>query len=191
MEREMSLPSKEHLGKLPPRAIVAYAARCARRVEPVYAAAMSHREGLITAVGHAVLQAERFASGEANVLEDDLTAAADAADRAAHMADATDATARAAHAAARAAHAAVSAAQDAPRAAHAAAFAASFAAFAAAGVADAAGFIRAANHDFQRLTDLARSGENVAISLAEDGPLGPLWPTGSPRPQSSRGSEPG
>ena len=136
---------------------------------------MRHRQGLVDAVRGAILQAERFASNEANVSEDDLAAAADAADRAAHTADAADVTARAAHAAARAAHAAVDAAQVLPRAAHAAAFAASFAAFAAADVSDAAGFVHAANRDFLRLKELTRSGEDVAIPLTDNGPLGPLW----------------
>ena len=179
---KMSLPSREDLAKLPARAIVAYAVRCARRVEPRYAAAMSDRPDLIAAVGSAIQQAERFASGDATVLDDAIADAADRAARAAHtaaVADAADAAARAAHAAARAAHAAVDAAHVTARAAHAAAFAASFAAFAAADAADAAAFVHAANHDFQRLTELARSGEDLAISPSEDGPLGPLWANGS------------
>ena len=184
----MSLPSREDLAKLPSRAIAAYAVRCARRVEPQYAAAMSDRPDLVAAVGCAIRQAERFASGEASGVEDAVADAADAAARAAHtaaVADAADAAARAAHAAARAAHAAVDAAHVTARAAHAAAFAASFAAFAAADAADAAAFVHAANHDYQRLADLARSGEDLAISLSEDGPLGPLWSTGSSPARSS------
>jgi len=176
----MSLPSREDLAKLSPRAIVAYAARCARRVEPVYLAAMGHREDLVAAVDSAIRQAERFAAGDAAAVQDSVADTADDAARTAHataIADAADAAARAAHAAARAAHAAVDAAHETSRAAHAAAFAASFAAFAAADAADAAAFVHAVNHDFERLRELSSSGENLAISLADDGPLGPLWQT--------------
>jgi hypothetical protein len=175
----MSLPSRGELAKLPPKAIVAYAARCARRVESVFAQAMSQRPDLVSVVNRAIRQAEQFAAGELAAVESSVAETADAAAHLVHGAgavDAADAAARAAHAAARAAHAAIDAAHATARAAHAAAFAASFAAFAAADVADAAAFVHAANLDFQRLRELTQSAGDVRISLTDGGPLGPLWP---------------
>ena len=91
---------------------MAYAARCARRVEPVYLAAMGHRLDLVAAVDAAIRQAESFAAGDVTEVQGSVADTADAAVRTAHataIADAADAAARAAHAAARAAHAAVDA----------------------------------------------------------------------------------
>jgi len=55
------LPTEEELRALPRRAIVAYAARCARRVQPLY---RSKHERHVQAVERAIALAERFAKGE-------------------------------------------------------------------------------------------------------------------------------
>ena len=173
----MPLPSRDDLAKLPPKAIVAYAARCARRAEPVYISAMSDRPDLLEAVDAAIRQAEQFAEGSVIPQGSSIVDTADAAAYSAYSAgaaDAADAAARAAHAAARAANAAMDAAHATSRASHAAAFAASFAAFAAADVANAAAFMQAASRDFRKLAELTQSGQDNSISLDPTGPLGPL-----------------
>ncbi len=68
------LPSKEELEQLPLRAIVAFAARCARRVLPICADYFKARGGL-AAIDGAILVSERFSAG-ADITESAAWAAA-------------------------------------------------------------------------------------------------------------------
>jgi hypothetical protein len=170
----MSESIEDRLKALPLRAIVAFAARCARRVQPLTSSLPEHGRD---AVERAIQVAEGFACG------DDLTgAAARAADVAADAwadADAADAAADAARAAANAARAAAWAADADAATAARAADAADAAADAARAAADAA----ADALDLNRLIalNLGRPGTRGSpIDPSEAGPLGPLWPNGAP-----------
>jgi hypothetical protein len=109
----MKLPefTVEHLEKLPLRAIVAFAARCARRVEPHAQLPEGHpqKESRRVAVEAALLIAEAFAKGSVTRPDESVVAAVDASQRVAGGApgseDATAAAAKAAHAALTAWHA--------------------------------------------------------------------------------------
>lgn len=96
----------EHLKALPLRAFVAFAARCARRVEPLAQLPEGHpqREGRRGAVEAALGMAEAFARGADGPPDESKVAAVDAsrgvAGGPAVSADATAAAAEAAHAAA-------------------------------------------------------------------------------------------
>jgi hypothetical protein len=104
----MELPefTVEHLKKLPLRAIVAFAARCARRVEHLAQLPEGHpqREGRRGAVAAALRMAEDVARGSAAPPDESLIAAVDASRGVAGgppgAADAAAAVAEAAHAAA-------------------------------------------------------------------------------------------
>ena len=106
----MELPdfTVEHLKKLPLRAIVAFAARCARRVEPLAQLPEGHpgREGRRTAVDAALRLAESFSRGEACPSAESVIQAVDVSRGAAGVARSCES---AAAAAAEAAHAAASA----------------------------------------------------------------------------------
>lgn len=173
------------LSRLPPHAIVAYAARCAMRVQPLFRGADSPE--LAASVERAINAAQRIASG--HVLSVDDTTAAEGAEAAAAATAGVPAARHAARAAAYAAHAACAADQapyaaeafggDAARAAHAAAVAAVDPQAAA----DAAHYADyAAQADYERLVLFNRGAPAVGLPLhcTEDGPLGPLWPEGKP-----------
>jgi hypothetical protein len=106
----MELPdfTVEHLKKLPLRAIVAFAARCARRVEPLAQLPEGHpgREGRRAAVDAALRLAEGFSMGEACPSAESVVQAVDVSRGAAGVARSCES---AAAAAAEAAHAAASA----------------------------------------------------------------------------------
>jgi len=53
------VPTIDEIGKLPLRAIVAFAARCARRVQPLYQKTITLDR--TKALNHAIEEAERFA----------------------------------------------------------------------------------------------------------------------------------
>lgn len=174
------------LSRLPPHAIVAYAARCAMRVEPLFQRAALAPE-LAASLARAIGAAERIASGHVLHVED--TTAADEAEAAALAAAGIPAAQHAARAAAYAAHAACAADQapyaaeafggDAARAAHAAAVAA----VAPEAATDAAHYADyAAQSDYERLVLYNRGAPALGQPLhcSEDGPLGPLWPEGKP-----------
>ena len=186
------LPTEEDLKKLPLGAIVAYAARCARRVQPLYARAVGIAElpKHEATVEGAISLAEEFCLS--HVVGAAAYDAAYDARTAAHAADAKEA----AHAAAGAARAAAyafdlpkCAVYDRPvyasRVATEAADAALAAARAAAQAsADAAAVLAAARADFDRL--LARNQGaypelGQPLDPTESGPLGPLWPAGPPQ----------
>jgi hypothetical protein len=171
---------RERLAQLPHHAVVAFAARCARRVQPLtHVLPQQDRD----AIDRALASAEAFAKGAAD-------AGANAARADARAADAgADAVARsAARSAARAWTAAARAAARADAAADAA-DAADWAATAAAAAdwaanAAARGAARAAaSSDLDRLIALnpgEPDAQGAPIDPSEAGPLGPLWPQGVP-----------
>jgi len=191
MPNPPALPTKNDLKKLPLGAIVAYAVRCARRVQPLYgrAAGGAKLAKHEAAVEEAISLAENFC------LRHDVHAAAYGAAYAAR--DAVDTAvaqdaARVASGAARAAayafdipqsavyeHAiyASRVAAEADDAAQAAVRAADHA------WADAQAVAAAARGDFERLLKLNHGTYPKVgdpIDPAEYGPLGPLWPEGPP-----------
>ncbi|MEO1009164.1 MAG: hypothetical protein AAFX79_11400, partial [Planctomycetota bacterium] len=102
--------TEKDLLKLPRLARVAFAARCARRVQPLYRVLWPGApEKHVQALDHAATLAERFANG-APASVDELAAAHAAAHAADAAARAAARAAAAAHAAAAAAHAADAAA---------------------------------------------------------------------------------
>ena len=158
---------RERLARLPHHAVVAFAARCARRVQPLtHVLPQQDRD----TIDRAITNAEAFAKGAAEARAADARAATRAA----------DARAAAAWTAARAADAARADAADV-----AAAWAAT-ATTAAAWAADAAAWAAAraaALSDLDRLIAL-NPGEldplGAPIDSSEAGPLGPIWPHGVP-----------
>src|SRR5271157_5858707 len=148
---------QDQLAKLPLRAIVAFAVRCARRVQPLGRVLTEYRQ---VEVDDAIAIAEGFARGGKAVR---------AAGAAARAGNAARAAARAVDAArAAAAKAAADAAEDTAHAAWNTGRAASR---------------TAARGDLQQLLalELGRPGTlGKPIDPAEDGPLGPLWPNAAP-----------
>ena len=202
----MELPdfTVEHLKKLPLRAIVAFAARCARRVEHLAQLPEGHpewerRRGAVEA---ALRMAEGFAMGSTAPLDESVVEAIDASRGVAggplRGENAAAAVAEAAHAAASAWHVMGSreAEKDAPpeektaearkflgALAHVTADLAALNAFTAAAEAfDAVGFhnegyVSAALHDYDELLRLKLGSYPEAgqpIDPSPDGPLGPL-----------------
>jgi hypothetical protein len=192
--------TEEDLKRLPLRAIVAFAARCARRVRPLYRlptddpGAAEHEH----AVERVLKMAESFAAGERSVVaesNDTRAAAARAAGAAGAKylvlddpsVGATTLTAAAlAAASAEAASASAEAAADRipATALEAADRAADAALSAAARATDELTTIRTAvAADYERLIQL-RLGNHPdlgdPVDPSESGPLGPLWPDGEP-----------
>jgi hypothetical protein len=167
-----SIPTKDEVATLPRWAMVAFAARCARRVQPVFTAAWpSVPSQHVEAVATAIASAEATAKHARTSFTADPALAADAADAAARAAarssDAADAADAAARTAARAARAAANAVDTASYAARAADAAAAFAAT------NAASPMRS---DFNLLVALSKQ-----LAWTDDSPvdvalLGPLWP---------------
>ncbi len=191
MSDQPSLPTEDDLKKLPLLAIVAYAVRCARRVQPILDA-IPNFAAHGAAVEQAISLAERFCVGQ------DLNDAPDAAERAADAAGRAAAVARSfaggsavalAAGAAQAAAQAAAAVEDfwaqpdsADRVARAATYAAGRAGRAVAADRYAA-VSAAARADYDRLLELnPGSDDNLGqpIDPKEDGPLGSLWPDGAP-----------
>lgn len=178
-------PTQEDLQGLPPTAIIAFAARCARRVQPLYKhswpdAPKKH----VQALDRAITLVQLSAASPDSTSSSELNAAASAATHAAHAASVASAASHAASAAAHAAHAAADA--DSAAFAAAAADSAAFAAFAAAH-ADSADLIDAMWHDLVLLKAAAeRKDWQQANWSHEHGPsvppefFGPLWPNGAP-----------
>ncbi|MCC7375840.1 MAG: hypothetical protein IT581_14375 [Verrucomicrobiales bacterium] len=193
---EPTLPTKDIILRLPRWAVVAFAARCARRVEP-----LTRGLGAIAykAIEQVILKAEAIASfpNAPNVTASAATAYDDAA--AFVVADDTAdlaavASRRAAFCAAYAAYATVFATDDAADFAADAATSADNAAFVANTFAAAAAAEAAGNHDpvegvsslrtivsdFQRLEDAARIGSWTDDTPVPPEVFGPLWPEGAP-----------
>lgn len=200
MSNEFELPSKEKLEQLSLRAVVAYAARCARRVQPLY---HSDDPKHVEAVEQAILVAENFASSNADVrtaanananANADADAIADANAVFVAFANANADANADANTAAKAAHHALTAAIAAAKVvAYAAdANAADDAALAAAYAADAAytarandvitkantdeKFIFACQTDFEKLLALTESSVSKLGNPIKLEELGPLWP---------------
>ncbi len=184
-------PSQDELKQLPLRALVALAARCARRVQPFFTFPDDHPEKQrhVAAVELAIRTAEEFAKGIPVTAPDAARAASDAAASASINYFAARVASLSLGAASKASDAA--AASDAVQyAAGCASGAVWEAARAAWDAARAAGDARDVYHawftaaaasrsDFSHLRELALGrfpelGEPVDSS--EDGPLGPLWP---------------
>ena len=172
MQESPKRPTHYDLMKLPQRAIVAYAVRCARRLQPLFATTGIPDDNLhAQAVEEAMDIAERFCRGEAG--------------RAADANIAAKAAAKAAYGAAEAAGTpdAVNAARVAGFAAYAVATPvyAAIVAYATATVAakTASAVDAAARADYDRLLELnPGSYDNLGqpIDPTETGPLGSLWP---------------
>jgi hypothetical protein len=201
----MKLPdfTVEHLKQLPLRAIVAFAARCARRVQALAQLPEGHpeRERLQDAVEAALRMAEGFASGSTAPLADSVVEAVDASR---HVAGTPLSTKEAAAAVSEAARAAASAwhligsqeaEKDKPRemkTAEARKFlgaltvdtadlAALHAFTAAVGACDAVGyhneeFVAAALNDYDRLLRLKLGHYPEAGDPIDPSPSGPLGP---------------
>jgi len=205
-EMTMELPdfTVEHLKKLPLRAIIAFAARCARRVEHLAQLPEGHpeRERRRGAVEAALRMAEEFARGSTASLDESVVEAVDATRGVAggplSGENAVVAAAEAAHAAVSAGHVMGSreAEKDAPREertaearkflgalGHVTADLAALNAFTAAAEAyDAVGlhnegYVSAVLRDYDRLLRLELGSYPEAgqpIDPSPDGPLGPL-----------------
>ena len=157
----MELPTQEELSQLPRRAIVAYAARCARRVLPIYLATEppeQHR----SAVAHAVEMAERAACDAVDIT--DAKAAYNAAKRVAMDSDTTHAAITSATSAALTAFSALAGrtayAARVAEAAHSAAEAADAAFSDAAALADA--------HDVGGTINAASAAARAADAIRDD-----------------------
>jgi hypothetical protein len=191
------VPMTEDLLRLPNRAKVAFAARCARRVQPLYQGHKDHK----AAIERAISWAENFAQSRSQQLEKTLddaiadddharVAADDAADDAADAAAAVFAAhaAYAAYAAAAYANVAADASAAADAAGHAE-NAAGHAAYAAAFAATTSGqdaLLRAIASDFLLLLKAVKEGSLKADTLIPPSFFGPLWLDGVP-PWSKEG----
>ncbi len=154
------LPSKKELEKLSTRAVVAYAVRNARRVQPLFQknAEIENLQKQTRLIHKAITLSQRWVNGE-NVSSEDLTIAKGI------VYHTTDSTAYFATASASASS-------------HTAAYAYAYeAANAASNVIKPDGSINvtAAIADFQKLVALNLSNED-GIDSSENGPLGPYWP---------------
>lgn len=166
-------PTKEELLKLPRWARVAFAARCARRVQPLFVkhwpkAPKEH----IEAVERAITLAE--SSARAGRAEDLVTTAAASRAAAAYAAATISATARATAAARATAYAATTATTTAARAAADAAADAATAADTAADAYTAYPAYPAMRRDFNRLLTLAREEKWTSDTPVDPDWLGPI-----------------
>jgi len=191
MPNRPKLPTEDDLKRMPLGAIVAYAVRCARRVQPLYGcpAHVAELPKHEAAIEWAISLAEKFCLS--HEVKDAAYGAAyhamDAADSAAAKA-AAKAAAAAVRAAAYAFDLPKSAVYDQPlyasRVAAEAVEGAKAAARAAGHAAGGAGaFEAAAQADFARLLQLKTGSYpklGQPIDPTKNGPLGPLWPAGEP-----------
>jgi hypothetical protein len=193
------IPTIRELMEVPRWARVAFAARCARRVQPLFrvlwpAAPPSHSDAIEKAI--------RIVEGLAGVGALSSDTAVERATQAEAAARVTACYSGPAYAAADAADAAIYAAradqQDAD--AYAAARGAAEAATAACGAADGVGadavawrdsMVRAIRMDLERLRKAARKGRWTDGTPVPIGFFGTLWPEGSPRGWPSTTSEQG
>ncbi len=158
------LPTKEELKELPVKALVTYAVRNARRVQPLFQNQTSANESLkqTRLIQAALTQAENWAKGE-NVKSEDLATAKG------FVYHTPDVTAYFATACANA---------SSPIAACAYAYEASNAACDA--IKSEESFnIAAAYKDFQKLISMNLTADDT-IDASPDGPLGGYWPDGEP-----------
>ena len=195
-----TIPTKEEFSRLPRRAVVAFAARCARRVQPIFAAWPGATQRHIVAVDRAISLAEAYGAAHAADVADVAHAAAHAAaNAAAHAAANAAANAADAYAAAKAAANAADAYLGAKLAA---AYAADYAADAAANAADAYDadaydaddaddaaaayanarepLIAAMRRDYDLLAQAAQQQHWTHDTPVPPTFFGPLWPNGQP-----------
>ena len=176
------LPTEDDLKKLSLRAMVAYAARCARRVQPLLRSA---KQKHVEAVEGTISMAERFAKGHdigadtAARVADEAAAAADHAAAAAYYGHSAfaEASAAARHDDARHTHltAYVEYADAAyTNAAHAAAEAEAAPDHAAA----RAAVVQASRRDYTQLLSLTGNAAGQLGDPIDFDKLGPLWPKG-------------
>lgn len=195
---EATLPTADELKTLPLRAMVAYAVRSARRVQPLYGLAkeIPHHEKHMAAIEIALTLSEQFCRGEPIAVAYAARAAyaaADAAGYAARAAQTIVAAAKAAYAAddaARTVYAAAYFSDQRRSSVHAIRVAAAYAtATAAAGrvacvAANAVDDARlAARADYECLRALHPEPTpclGTPLDPADRGPLGALWPSGPP-----------
>jgi len=204
MPREAEIPTREELAKLPCWASVAFAARCARRIQPLFARWRGATTEQIDAVEHAITVAENAAAAADSAraadyagrsaaaaaahyaaAADSARAAADSAGRAADAAAAHYAAADYAAAAARAADYAAAAARAADSAAAARVVAARAADSAAAAHVVAAAAALAATReamrfDFELLRTAAKREQWTDDTPVPPEFFGPIWPFGAP-----------
>ncbi len=177
------LPSQDELKTLPLGAIVAYAARCARRVQPQYRSAATGDEAAkhAAAVEAAISLAEHYCqSQQVSVPAYDAAYAARDAAAGEGARDAARAASGAVRAAAYAFDIPKSAVYDHPiYASHVATEAADGAQAAARAAADPTAAVAAARADFDRLGELqlgAYPAPGTPLDPSENGPLGRFWP---------------
>ena len=173
---EERIPTTDELRHLPRRARAAYAARCARRVQPLFGNHLPEVDSKqVEAVEHAIRCAEEYAAGGGASVMPAASIAAAADDTARASASCRDAYS-AAHAASLAART-VADDDDAVSAAEAAAWAAD-----AAGVAllAADSTTKAMWYDFSRLISAATEEKWTDKTPVPHSFFGPWWPTGKP-----------
>lgn len=184
------LPTREDLRKLSLRAVVAFAARCGRRVQPLYQLASDLPDALeyTTSVGHALSLAEDVARGKT---QDDpnvfiaVIVKAKAAIAPYTFVDSQIVADVAAEAAKAAFAVSTNDGDNGRKFAYEAAFISVNAASDADNGDDAMSEVAAAARaDFQRLIEIERGSESKLgnqIDMSDDGPLGSLWPNGEPK----------
>lgn len=177
---------ESELSKLPQRAVVAFAARCARRVRPLFGSHLPGGE----AIEQAIVVAEQMAAGT-NVTVDDAKAVAKAAAWAANDAANAGAAAKCpstANAAAKSAAVEAAYARS-PAEAASVAVSADAAVTMASFATESAGFDPRSDlektmfEDLRLLAALDLGEANTLgreIDVTPTGPLGPLWPEGEP-----------
>lgn len=162
-KNEDTLPTKKEIATLPRWARVAFAARCARRVEPLFLKLwLEAPQKHVSAVSRAVVVAEQSAAAAFSAARDAATRDAAAAAPAAVLANAD----HAAHVAAAAAYAtnAIHAAKSAANAARSA----------------GEGAITPIRDDFRRVFDESRFRQWTDATPVPPAVFGPLWPEGPP-----------
>ena len=205
------IPTEDDLRKLPLRALVAYAARCARRVQSIFILPSSNHnfERDAVAVANAILSAEEYARGkDVNCMEAyaAATAAATSAQSAKDVPTGFQAL-NAANSAAEAAYSVYAAASDLSsnnaiatkafmiaseklnlekaltivRAEATVNFAARSSAFAANATQSSIALIRTDYNNLLKLSLGTLPDMGILIDPSEDGPLGVLWPNGTPK----------
>ena len=169
--KNVKIPTEEEISKLPRWAIVAFAARCARRVEPIFRLAWPDAPKKHI---HAVADAIEVAEISASIASTAVSASA----RTAAAVEAAYAAARAATAV-KAAYAAVEAAYVAARAA---AVAITASAVEAANAAIGAGTVatREIRADYEKLLKASKAEKWTDATAVSPGFFGPLWPSGEP-----------
>jgi multidrug efflux pump subunit AcrA (membrane-fusion protein) len=175
----VELPSKAELNGLPRRAMIAFAGRCALRVQPLFKHGWPEApKKYLDAIDRAVTLVQT--SAVSPVSTSDLHGAYAGAARAAYAAARVDAAARAADAAAYAARAAHAARAAYARAAAYAADATAAAAAAATAATAATATAAAMRRDFELLKAAAEREQWTNDTPVPPEFFGPLWPDGEP-----------